>query len=168
MNTKGFRGTGAVLVFVIGCTTGCGAGPDAGTGDLNHQKRGLVSKMATYQYKFQHITEMAEGYDAINVQFDKVNPSNTPSINSFRDSVVLLYAGELARKAGYTAIAKNLGTEAKTNAQNFNNGRVTTLKTNSTYGTWVTQSDAAVQSPTVLLANPPIWRNDLWEPEPPI
>jgi hypothetical protein len=157
-----------VLALAVACTTGCGAGPGAGTGDLKHHERGLAKKMSTYQYKFQHIAEMVAGYNAIEAQFAKVNPGNATETQSFRESVVLLYAGELARKSAYTAVAKNLGTEAKNNAQNMAVGRVATLKTHSVYGTWVTQSDAAVQSPTVLLANPPIWRNDLWEPEPPI
>jgi hypothetical protein len=167
--TRGFCSAGMVLGLTMVCATGCGAPPGTGPGDLNHQERGLVKKMSTtYQYKFQRIPSMAEAYEEINDQFDKVNPQSTPQTLSFRDSVVLLYAGELARKAGYASVAKNLGTEAKNNAVNFANGRVATLKTHTTYGTWVTQADAAVQSPTVLLANPPIWRKDLWEPEPPI
>lgn len=148
---------------------GCGAPTGPGPGRLGAQSQELKKKMSGQnEFKFQSIEDMALGYIAIEAQFTAVVPTKPLHLESFRDSVVLLYAGELARIAGNTSIAKVMGAEAKANANNMANGRVGVLKTHQTYGPVVTQANNFVPAPSVLMANPPIWRKDLWEPEPPI
>lgn len=159
----------SLVALALSGAAGCGATTGQGPANLGTQSQELAKKMAGQnQFKFQSIPSMAEGYIAIEAQFNAVIPTKPLQLASFRDSVVLLYAGELARKAGLGTIAKHMGAEAKDNANNMANGRVDVLKLDPTYGAVVTQSNDNVPAATVLMANPPIWRTDLWEPEPPI